>query len=304
MSSVHIENFDLNLLTVFEAVYETGHVGQAAERLRLSQPAVSHALARLREQTGDELFRRQGRRMKPTARAEALAGPLRTALAQVRQALAAGAGALKVERTLRWAMSDYDEWLLAPHVVRAAGREAPGLRVEVRRLDALFQPPEALRRGALDLAAGFFPDLRGLEPALSSEKVDSTRNVVAGRKGNPVFGGRWTFEKFAAASHAAVIMSTGTPGIVEREMAARGARRKLRFTSPHFFGVLRAVAGSDLIACLPERLVRAFAGPMRLQFRDVPLELPEFTTRLVWPRVLDEDPAVQWLRRMCRGVGE
>lgn len=301
---MHIENFDLNLLTVFETICETGHVGQAAERLRLSQPAVSHALARLRAQTGDELFRRQGRRMRPTPRAEALAGPVRAALAQVRQAFAQGAGALHGERTLRCAMSDYDEWLLLPAVAQAAGREAPGLRLEIRRLDALFQPPDSLRRGALDLAAGFFPDLRNLEPALSSEKVDSTRNVVVGRRGNPAFRGRWTFEKFATAPHAAVIMSTGAPGIVEREMAARGARRRLRFTSPHFFGVLRAVAASELIACLPERMVRAHGGRLKLQFRDVPLDLPDFTTRLVWPRVLDEDPAVQWLRGACRRVAE
>jgi DNA-binding transcriptional LysR family regulator len=72
-------------------------------------------------------------------------------------------------------------------------------------------------------------------------------------------------------------MSTGAPGIVEREMAARGERRRLRFTSPHFFGVLRAVAASDLIACLSERLVRAFARQMKLSFREVPLEMPDFT---------------------------
>ncbi len=306
MNQVHLENFDLNLLMVFEAVYETGHVGQAAERLRLTQPAVSHALARLREHTGDDLFRRQGRRMSPTPRAEELAAPLRTALAQVRQALSphGGPGSLAGERTLRCAMSDYDEWRLMPGLTRAAGRDAPGLRLEVRRLDVLFQPPEALRRGALDVAAGFFPDLRGLEPALSSEAFESTRNVAVGRQGNEAFRGRWNFEKFAACAHAAVIMSTGAPGIVEREMAGRGARRKLRFTSPFFFGVLRAVAASDLIACLPETMVRAFGRQMKLRYRDVPLDMPDFTTRLVWPRVLDNDPAVVWLRDAARRMRE
>ena len=137
---------------------------------------------------------------------------------------------------MRCAMSDYEEWLLMPELTRAAGRDAPGLRIEVRRLEALFQPPEALRSGALEVAAGFFPDSRGLEPALSTETLDSTRNVAVGRKGNEAFRGQWTFEKFAAASHAAVIMSTAVPGIVEREMAARGVRRRLRFTSPFFFG--------------------------------------------------------------------
>lgn len=305
MNEVHLENFDLNLLMVFEAVYETGNVGQAAERLRLTQPALSHALARLRQHTGDDLFRRRGRRMAPTPRAEELSAPLRAALAQLRQAFARGVGTgLGGERTLRCAMSDYEEWLLMPELTRAAGRDAPGLRIEVRRLEALFQPPEALRSGALEVAAGFFPDSRGLEPALSSETLDSTRNVAVGRKGNEAFRGQWTFEKFAAASHAAVIMSTAVPGIVEREMAARGARRRLRFTSPFFFGVLRAVAASDLIACLPEKMVRAFSREMRLEVREVPLEMPEFTTRLVWPRVLDNDPAVRWFRDAARRVRE
>lgn len=244
--------------------------------------------------------------MAPTPRAEELAGPVRTALAHVRQALAGGERAffLHGERVLRCAMSDYDEWLLMPRLAAAAGREAPGLRLEVRRLDALFQPPEGLKSGALDVAAGFFPDLRGLEPSLSSQTLESTRNVAVGRRGNPAFKGRWTFEKFAGAPHAAVIVSASVPGLIEREMAARGARRKLRFCSPHFFGVLRAVAASDLIACLPEKLVRAFSRPLGLQVRQVPLDLPEFTTRLIWPRILDQDPAVLWLREAAgKGSG-
>lgn len=301
MSGLHLRNFDLNLLLVFDAVYESGSVGRAASRLGLTQPAVSHALRRLRDAVGDELFRREGREMKPTPRAGSLAGPVRTALQQLQGALG-GAQTFdpaRCERTFRLAMPDYAEWLLLPDLLRRVSRESAGVRIQVKRVETLFAPPlEELRRGEVDAAAGFFPDPRGLEVSLLQETIFRERNVIVLRKGHPALRRKWTFELFADLPHAAVIYGPDPRGFIDREMAARGRKRRLVYASPHFLGALQAVSCSDLVACLPETMVRRFAKPWGLEWREPPLELPEFTLRLVWPRTVQDDAEHRWFREV------
>jgi DNA-binding transcriptional LysR family regulator len=300
---VNISAFDLNLLPIFEALLEERNVSRAAARVGLSQPALSNAIRRMREAIGDPLFIRTARGMRPTPRAEQLAGPVRAALAHTRSALS-GESAFdpaSTARTFRLAMNDYSDWRLESRIVERTCGQSSGASLQVRRLDTLFGVPEAdLRNGALDAAIGFFPDPRSLGEGTLSETLFEEDNMVVGRRAHPALRKRLTLERFADLDHAAVIYRPEPWGIIDQELASHGLRRRLRLASPHFFTVLKAVAESDLIACVPAGLAREFEHSMGLAVRALPLSLPRFVTRILWARQWQNDPAQVWLRRRIR----
>lgn len=152
---MNISNFDLNLLRVFDMLLREQNVSRAAERLALTQPTVSNALARLRDQLGDPLLVRVGRRMRPTPRALALEGPIRAALQQIEQTLATGDAfePRRSHRQLRIALTDFVEQLCMPPLLARLQVLAPHLRIDVVHL-APNLPADALDRGDLDLVLG------------------------------------------------------------------------------------------------------------------------------------------------------
>ncbi|MDY7073962.1 HTH-type transcriptional regulator YidZ [Pseudomonas hunanensis] len=157
---MNISNFDLNLLRVFDMLLREQNVSRAAERLALTQPTVSNALARLRDQLGDPLLVRVGRRMRPTPRALALEGPIRAALQQIEQTLGTGDGfePQRSHRQLRIALTDFVEQLCMPPLLARLQLLAPNLRIDVVHL-APNLPAEALDRGDLDLVLGRFDEV-------------------------------------------------------------------------------------------------------------------------------------------------
>lgn len=306
---VNIHGVDLNLLAVFEALYEERHVGRAAKRVGLSQPATSAALGRLRELFEDPLFLRGGSGMKPTPRADELAQPVQAGLAQFRRALEGERGFdnRMSQRKFRLAMTDLAEWQLMPRLVGRLEKEAPGIQIHVQRLPALFLYPETeFASKAIDLAIGFLPDARSLPASVHSESLGEDRNVVVARVKHPVLRAAPDFEMFSELPHCAVIYRSEAVGIIDSLMASRGKQRRLRYASPHFAHVLQAVAGSDMIACVPERYARRYAKELGLRIFPVPLELPPFVTRMLWERRFQEDAGHRWLRQeimACAAIG-
>ena len=300
---MNINAFDLNLLPVFEALLEERSVSRAAARVGLSQPALSNAIGRMRKAIGDPLFIRTATGMRPTPRAEQLAGPVRAALAHTRSALSGEPvfNPATTARTFRLAMNDYSEWRLEAAIVERTCGESSGASVQVRRVDTLFSVPESdLRNGALDAAIGFFPDPRSLGEGTLSETLFEEDNVVVGRRGHAALRKRLTLERFAELDHAAVIYRLEPWGIVDQELASHGLRRRLRLATPHFLTALKAVAESDLIACVPAGLAREFEHAMNLAIRPLPLTLPSFVTRMLWAHQWQNDPAHVWLRGQIR----
>lgn len=300
---MNITAFDLNLLPVFEALFEERNVSRAAARVGLSQPALSNALRRMRESLGDPLFERTARDMRPTAKAEQLAGSVRAALAHARSALSGEAGfdPTTTRRTFRLAMNDYSEWLLETLILSRTCGASSGAKLHVRRMDSLFSFPEAdLRNSLLDTAIGFFPDARSLGEGTLSETLFEEDNVVVARRGHPALRKRLTLERFVQLDHAAVIYRPEPWGLIDQELASQGLKRKLRLATPHFLTAVKAVAESNLIACVPAGLAREFAQTLDLVIRPLPLFLPKFVTRMLWARQWQDDPAHQWLRRQIR----
>ena len=296
---MNINTINLNLLLAFEALMEEQSVSRAAARVGLSQPAMSNALARLREVAGDPLFHRTSKGMRATARAVELAGPVRAGLAQLRYAFAERPGfdAASSTRRFRIALTDYAEMVLIGPLLESLARTAPSVQIVLRRVTSIFTPPEnELRSGAFDAAIGFYPEANALDPRTRSADLFAEENVCVARRGHPLMKKQFTLRDFAAARHIGVFYRDETVGLVDNILAGHGLRRRLQAATPHFLAAVAAVANSDLVAVLPAGLAARYRTALRLEVRKSPLRLPRFHMRLLWDEHTSEDPGQQWLR--------
>ncbi len=294
---MNLSAIDLNLLIAFEALIDERHVGRAARRVGLSQPAFSNALGRLRSALDDPLFVRTVHGMVPTPRAEQLGGPVRSALSLLRQTLEVPGTFDPATSAYRFrvAMSDDVELRLVSLLARSL--RFGKLTLQTRRLDGIFIIPEAdLRSGALDLAIGYFPDARSLPRSFVLETLSEERSVVIARRGHPAFKNKLTLESLTQLDHAAVMYRREPWGLIDNELEAKGLRRRLCLALPHCLSVLHAVAASDLVACIPEPVANAYGPSLGLMIYPEPIGLPPFALRMAWRRQRTDDPAQLWLR--------
>jgi len=300
---MQLRSVDLNLLVVLDAVLAEGSVQGAAKRLALSPSATSHAMARLREQFGDPLLVRAGRQMVPTARAEALRGPLREVL-QRTEGLFRPPGAVEpstVQRALRVVTTDYVELVLMPSLSARFAREAPGIDLHTSRGRDDFA--RWLRDGRADLAIGVFYDAAAPGLAdLAREELFSERFVCVVRADHPVVEAGLDLEAYTALHHVLVSPGGGTTGIVDQLLEARGLGRRVARTTPSFLAAPRLVTGTDYVLTLSERLARSLAPALGLAILAPPIELPSFTISLVWHERWSADPVHRWLRGQVRDL--
>lgn len=299
---MNIAGLDLNLLIAFESLLDERHVGRAANRVGLSQPAFSNAISRLRVRLNDPLFVRTSRGMVPTPRAEHLSGPIRAALSLLRDTLEAPRAFDPETSTQRFrvGLSDNVELLLAPLFARSM-QSGKLMQLQTRRLEGMFSIPESeLRSGSLDLAIGYFQDVRTLAPGFLMETLFEERNVVIARRGHPTLKKRLTLERLMKLDHAAIIYRNEPWGLIDRELAARGLRRRLRLALPHCLSVLHAVAASDLVACVQESVANAYGPSLGLISHPEPIGLPLFALRMTWHEQRNSDPAQMWLRTLIQ----
>jgi len=288
----NIARLDLNLLVTLDTLLAERHVTRAAARLHLSQPAVSVQLARLREAFGDPLLIPGPRGMLPTARAEALRGPLRDALAGLQSAVAPTAPFDPALAAATWtiAASDYSGLaVVVPTLARL--REAAPLS----RLAILEAVPQRVARqaemGEIDLG---LQTMDRIAPSLHAHKLFDERYVLAARHGHPKLRRKPTLAAFCALEHVLVSPDGGGfTGATDAALATLGRQRKVVLSLPHFIGALSAVAASDLVAMLPQRLV---AGRADLRTFEAPLDVPGFEMGMFWHDRRHRDPAHRWLR--------
>lgn len=285
---------DLNLLRVFDALWHERKVVAAAERLRLSPPAVSNALARLRRATGDELFTRTPQGMLPTPHAEAMAPALVAALATLGQSLARPRRFEPAESQRAWrlAMSDIGEIVFVPRLAAALRERSPAATLQVQRAGrgALR---EALTRGEVDLAVGWLPDLRA---GFHRRRLFDQRYVLLMAGSHPLARGRLTPARLAAAPQVQVLAEGTGHERVDALLQQHGVARRTPLALPHFAAlpwVLRDGAG---VAVVPYKLALQVAAPLGLVVRELPLALPAFEVSLVWHHRTHADAAHAWMR--------
>ena len=284
---------DLNLLYTLETLLAEASVTRAGKRLGLSPSAMSRALSRLRDVTGDQLLVRAGRGLVPTPRAIEMKQKVGDLLEDARLLLHPAdrleLATLQREFVLR--TSDGIAETFGPTLIDRVQREAPGVQIRfVRKLD---KDSSGLREGALDLETGVVAGTSGPEVRAQALFVD--RYVGAVRRGHPLARGPVSLDDYAAWNH----VIAWRPGLdllgIDEMMEKLGLLRKVATTVDGFSAALALARGSDLLATVPERHTTSLRDGM-FTF-PIPLAIPEFTISLLWHPRLDGDPAHRWLRR-------
>ncbi|WP_197685182.1 LysR family transcriptional regulator [Herminiimonas arsenitoxidans] len=286
-----LRRIDLNLLVILDALLAERHVTRAAERLHLSQPAVSHALARLRELLDDPLLERVGSVLVPTPRALDLVEPLAEALAKVEALLTPDVFEPAVaRRSFRLAMSDYGAALLLPNLVRDLRREAPGIDLVITQgsRDAVL---DQLLNGEIDLAAGVFPNM---PQELRSASLFEESFACLLDKSTLSSGGKLTLANYLARPHVGVGRGGGAVEVGQALTAIREHRR-VAVALPHWSVAPQLIAGTDLILTVASRVLRQIRHP-ELAVVPVPFKVPAFSFVLVWHQRRDDEQALTWLR--------
>ncbi|ERP91477.1 LysR family transcriptional regulator [Alcanivorax sp. P2S70] len=290
---MHVSRFDLNLFVVFDAIYTEGSLTRAAKVLNLTQPAVSHALGRLRERLGDPLFVRQGSRMVPTARARAMVSPVRHALGGFQRCLSdeGGFDASDAERTFVLGLRDGLEGCLLPPLMAQLMEEAPGIRLQsltIRRR----QMPTELASGRLDLACDV---MLALPETIEHVPVLSGPMVVMMREGHPLAAGM-DLPAYLAAQHVLVSSRREGPGLEDFGLARQGYRRHIRLRCQHYQAAISTVQNTDLLLTLPATLAGRLSRE-RMVLQPFPADLADLEMHLYWHRDQAGDPAHRWLRQ-------
>lgn len=292
---MNIKTFDLNLLKSFDALLDECSVSRAAARVHLSQPAMSNALARLRDALNDPVLVRTPQGMEPTARALALKGPVRQALLQIETALSAQPDfdPRTAQRTFVIAATDYMEFLVLPRLMRVLEAHAPGIDIRVRSLQ-LNAPEEPLDAGEVDLAFGFFADV---PKRLNRRHLFTETMTCLVRDEHPVLYQLWNLERFVGLSHLFVSTRQGSTGVVDSMLAEMGMRRRIALVVPHFLVVPYIIAETDLVVTVNSRIADTYIRELPLRTLPPPLDLPEFPITMLWHPRSDGDPGIAWLRR-------
>jgi DNA-binding transcriptional LysR family regulator len=301
MSHIDLRRVDLNLLVVFDMLMSERHVGRAAQRLNVSQSAVSHALGRLRELFGDPLFARHPKGIEPTKRSLALGPQVADVLSRARAVLVSSP-AFNPDRPHRFTIGHTDGSI--PILIALMNRlrtSAPKVELQVRRVDA-DGVVAALDRQDLDLALALRLVSR---PAARISRVPAytIRYVCLARTGHPALRRRrLTPEEFAALPHLAISPRGERTNRVDDLLTEAGLRRNTVMSIPHFLAAPLIVASTDLVAIIDEAIARLFAAQVGLATFEVPGRLPPVTIDILTAAVRTEEAALKWLRDQCLDV--
>jgi len=290
-----IRAVDLNLLKAFDALISERAVTRAAGRIGLSQPAMSHALSRLRGLFADDLFVRTPTGMEPTARAREIAPLVSGAIEQIEAALNLGAGfdPAKSAGIFTAGMAEYAEVALVGRLARAFAEQAPRATLRLLPLDGR-DAAERLERGAIDVAVAH---LRGMPAPIESQTLLRDPFVVVVRKGHPLTAAPLSIEAYAAQSHILVSPRGDTSGAIDRILVDFGLRRRISLLVATYLALPAALAASDLVATVPSRTAAQIAATAEVAILPLPIDL-EATVSIAWHRRAASEPAQAWFRSL------
>jgi DNA-binding transcriptional LysR family regulator len=280
---------------------EKRSVSGAALKLQRSQPGVSASLARLREFFNDPLFVRTGNSMEPTPRAVSLIDSARTLLGRV------GTDIVSVpafdpatsQQVVSIALSDVGEVVFLPKLLRELRMRAPAVAVRSVSLPAA-EVANGLESGAIDLALGYFPDLKKHNFFQQSLFADGFKSLL--RADHPLTARRLSLKQFVELEHAVVQAESRTEEVIERYLARKKIRRRVVLTTPHFASAPIIVAQSDLLVTVPEPLARYFCSiSAHVRVVELPFDSPRIELKQFWHRKFHHDQRNRWLRALVCG---
>jgi DNA-binding transcriptional LysR family regulator len=296
MHEMNLAKIDLNLLVVFEALLTERGAARAGRRLGRSQPAISHALSRLRKLFRDPLFVRGPDGLAPTPRALELQPEIVNILSATRQLMASGREfcARESVRTFTIGMPDYAAFILLPGLLARMRHEAPNVMVLVRHASRATAF-DMLEQGHIDMAVGNFPDPK---PPLAGRKLFTDDLVCAMRRDHSALSAAWSLDQWLSLDHLHVSLAGEPSGLVDQILARRGLRRRIVATVGHFLLTPFLLAQADLVATEPRGVLAPLASQMGLALRPLPLEPTNFSVSVVWHARIRNDGGYLWLQNM------
>lgn len=313
MNPVNFRTLDLNLLRVFDEVMAERSLTKAANKLALTQPAVSNALRRLREVLGDELIKRSGQEMAPTPRALALWPAVREAMTQLQAVLTPSHFIpATANTTFVLAMADATAAELMPGLIEIMDRDAPGVSIRVVPL-ATRDPRRLLDAEAADMAIGFFPaalaDMTaraqaGEAMAFAHQRLYSGEYVCVLRRDHPLATGPFTLDQYCAARHLLVSFSGRPYGFIDEALALLGRERRIVVTVNQFFTAGKVVAHSNLLTVLPRHFVKVTGISDELVLRELPFAVPNVNVDALWHHRANHVSSHQWLRSTISALAQ
>jgi DNA-binding transcriptional LysR family regulator len=289
---------DMNLLVALNALLETRHVSHAAERIGISQPAMSNALSRLRQFLNDPVLVRDGRNMVPTELALQLESPVRTTLKQLEDVLF-NRPAFDPESstmTFHLAATDHMASLLMPQLCRDCETHAPGVRLDVSPLSKSV-PREDLAKGRIDLA---LRHLQGLPEGFYQQTLLKDKFVCLVRENHPEVRNRLTLKKYLELKHVLVSPWGGMRGLVDDLLDDKGLKRKVHVVVPSFMLAPPLVAETDYIVTTSEAVARIACKRLPVKMLKLPLEMEAKPYGQFWHERSHHSPAHRWLRNMVQ----
>jgi DNA-binding transcriptional LysR family regulator len=294
-----LNRLDLNLLHVFDTIYREGSLTRAAKVLHLTQPAVSHSLARLRDHFDDPLFTRQGNQMVPTPLARRFLESMRPGLTQIQGAVNQfhAFDPASQRKTYSLGLRDILESTFLPQLMSRLAAypelEIASQQVARREMESL------LAAGKLDFAVDV---LLPVSNQTAHERLRQDRMVVLARKSHSLAADVMTMEGYLSAQHVLVSSRTEGPGIEDFELSRLGVQRSIRLRCQHYYAACRVVEETDLLLTMPETYARIIAQRANVTIMAPPADFPSIDVHLYWHKAYEREPALIWFREQLRRI--
>lgn len=288
---------DLNLMVVFDAVYRARNLSTAGQILGLSQPAMSHALARLRSLVKDPLFVRLPRGLQPTPYADAIAAAVAQGLGTIRGVFTeTGFDPATSKRVFRIAMTDIGEHNLLPNICAHLAMHAPGVGIETVQPN-IKELRDALAMGDIDLAAGVIPEFG---TGFHHQTIARNSYVCMVRESHPTIRHTLTLKLFREARHVLVnsqaSTATGHAEDIERAVRKAAGKEKIAVRNAHYLALPALIMSTDLVATIPGGLAVSLREKVKVRLFPPPFAMPSYEARLYWHERYHREPGNQWLR--------
>ncbi len=288
---MNLNKVDLNLFVVFDAIYSEANLTRAGQIVGITQPAVSNALARLRETFNDPLFVRTAQGMVPTPMAQNIIGPVRSALQQLRISVQESRTFTPAEasKTYRISMTDLSEAVILPLLFQRLRRLAPRVSIEsmlARRRDTTKE----LAAGRLDFA---IDAPLNTDPQVRHVKLMGDRYVCAMRQGHPLAKDKLSLEEYLSLTHIQISSRRSGLGYIDLALGKMGLQRRIALRSQHYLMASTVMNSTDMAITVPERFARRHG----LHYVELPVtDVPTLESHLYWHESTDQDPANRWMR--------
>lgn len=292
---MHLSQIDLNLFVVLDEIYREGSITRASRQLNLTQPAISHALKRLRQLLNDPLFVRKGSNMVPTPFTRTIIGQVRQALQILEVNLYENRqfDPVHTRRIFYLGLRDSSESIVLPSLVRRLQEAAPDIGIASVRVARRGMEAE-LANGSLDLAMDI-PLTVGED--ICQKWIFRDRLIVVARPGHPAISSGLDLDTYLAQTHIIVSLRRMGPGLEDVELIRLGQRRRIGLRCQHYFEACRLVSQTDMLLTMPERYAKLLNTQFKNRLWPFPAEVPVLDVHLYWHESAENDPANRWLRQ-------